>query len=161
MMKRVGANDPISIGVLASHYHHGRAGFQQDHTKAIELYTMAAELGFSQAHGSLGNIHYEGGNMKKAKFHYEAAAMAGHEVARCIIGHMEAQSGNMERAVKHWHIAASAGDYLAMYQLRKLFEKGLVSRESINSTLAAYNSSCTEMRSKARDACIRAIIETI
>jgi hypothetical protein len=33
-------------------------------------------------------------------------------------------------------------------------------RESIDSTLEAYNDSCTEMRSEARDACIRDILET-
>ena len=30
-----------------------------------------------------------------------------------------------------------------------------VSRESVDSTLAAYNNSCAEMRSEARDAVIR------
>ena len=49
----------------------------QDHAKAMELLTKSAELGYSKAHSSLGNIYYEGGNMKKAKFHLEAGAMAG------------------------------------------------------------------------------------
>ena len=61
----------------------------------------------------------------------------------------------MERAVKHWTIAASAGQYYAMSLLRTGFEKGYVSRESINSTLVAYNDSCAEVRSEARDAFIR------
>ena len=39
----------------------------------------------------------------------------------------------------------------AMYNLLVDFEEGLVSRESIDTTLAAYNESCAEMRSKARD----------
>jgi hypothetical protein len=63
---------------------------------------------------------------------------------------MEGKSGNMERALKHWRISASAGDYKAMHCLGKGFERGLVSRESIN----AYNNSCAEMRSEARDAAI-------
>jgi TPR repeat protein len=156
LMKRVAANDAASICLLANDYQHGLI---KDQTKAMELYARAAELGFSQAHNNLAGVYHEGGDMKKAKFHYETAAMAGHEVSRCIVGHMEAHSGNMERAVKHWNIAASAGDYLAMYHLRIAFEKGLVSRDSINSTLAAYNSSCTEMSSKPRDACLRAFLE--
>ncbi len=93
--------------------------------------------------------------MKKAKFHVEAAAMAGHEVARYNLGCMDHESGHIERAVKHLGIAASAGCYIAMHHLIKLFEKGRVSRESIDSTLTAYNNSCVEMRSEARDACIR------
>jgi hypothetical protein len=60
----------------------------------------------------------------------------------------------MERAMKHWMIAASAGCYRAMNRLNTLFEKGLVSSESIGLTLAAYNNSCVEVRSQARDAFI-------
>jgi hypothetical protein len=58
----------------------------------------------------------------------------------------------MERAIKHWTIAASAGESFAMHQLRTFFEVGANSRESMDSTLAAYNNSCAKMRSEARDA---------
>jgi hypothetical protein len=98
--------------------------------------------------------------MKKAKFHMEAAAMAGYEVARYNLGCFEAKSGNIERAIKHWTIGASAGDYIAMHNLLIALKKHDISRESINSTLAAYNNSCAEVRSKARDACIRSLLET-
>jgi hypothetical protein len=46
-----------------------------------------------------------------------------------------------------------------MHHLRTGFEGGFVSRESIDSTLVAYNASCAEMRSKARDAYLRAFLE--
>jgi len=42
-MKRVAVNDPVAIGMLANSYHHGLNGFQQDHIKAIELFTMSVE----------------------------------------------------------------------------------------------------------------------
>ena len=155
VMKRVAANDPASICMLGNQYHHGLYGFQQNHVKAIEQYTRAGQLGCSKAYDHLADIYHEGGNLKKAKFHYEAAAMAGHEGARNNIGIIEAESRNIERAFKHWIIAASAGEYHAMNCLIKIFEKGLVSRETIDSTLAAYNNSCAEMRSEARDACIQ------
>jgi hypothetical protein len=66
---------------------------------------------------------------------------------------------NMEQAAKHWIIAASTGDYGAMYNLQKSFEFGFVCyiRDAINSTLTAYNNSCAEMRSEARDAYIRTL----
>jgi hypothetical protein len=48
-----------------------------------------------------------------------------------------------------------------MFQLNICFEKGLVSRETIDSALEAYNNSCAEMRSEDRDAYISTIIETI
>jgi hypothetical protein len=81
--------------------------------------------------------------------------MAGDEVARFNIGYIEFNSGNSDRGLKHWKIAASSGNYAAMQLLQKLFEKGIVSRESIDSTLIAHNKSCVEMRSEARDAAIR------
>ena len=155
MMRRVAANDAASIYMLAGSYRHGLNGFQQDQTRAMELFTKSAELGSSKAHNNLADIYHDGGNLKKTKFHHEAAAMAGHEEARCIIGIFEYNSGNVERAVKHWTIAASSGDYVAMHELRVGFEKGYVSRESIDSTLIAYNASCAEMRSEARDVYMR------
>ena len=159
LMKRVEVNDPGAIKMLAGCYYQGLNGVQRDHAKANELFTKSAELGCSEAHRALGNN--EGGDMKKTKFHLEAAAMLGHENSRCNLGNIEAQSGNMERAVKHWTIAASAGDYIAMHHLRICFEKGSVCRESIDSILTAYNSSCAEMRSEARDAAIQSEIDTI
>jgi TPR repeat protein len=155
LMKRVEANDVNAICLLAGQYNQGLNGLQQDHTKAMEQFARAAELGCSKAHYQLGWLYHEGGILKKAKFHWEAAAMAGDEVARWNLGCLEAQSGNTEQVIKHLTIAASAGEYNAMHGLRKRFEKGLVSRESIDSTLSAYNNSCAEMRSEARDAYIQ------
>jgi TPR repeat protein len=157
---RAEANDANSICLLANMYHRGFNGFQQDHTRAIELYAKAADLGHSGAHSLLGGIYYQGGDSKKAKFHFEVAAMAGHEVARYNLGVMEYKSGKKERAIQHWKIAASAGEYNAMHHLRKAFKQGVISRESIDSTLTAYNNSCAEMRSEARDTCIQWYIDS-
>ena len=74
MRKRVAANDAASIYMLGYEYYHGSFGLQQDQTKAIELFTKSAELGCSKAHVHLGMLHYKGGDMRKAKYHYEAAA---------------------------------------------------------------------------------------
>jgi len=160
-MKRVEANDPPSICLLAYCCYKGLNGVQQDHVKAKELYVRAADLGFNKAHYHLGMLYHEGGNLKKARFHFEAAAMLGDELARNNLGSIEFESGNMERAVTHWTIGASGGDYLAMHKLKICFGKDYVSRVSIDSTLAAYNSSCAEMRSEARDSYIRFNLETM
>ena len=88
-----------------------------------------AELGSNDAHFTRVSV------MVKAKFHYEAAAMAGNESARFNIGTTEYNLGNVEQAVKHWMIAASAGHYIAMHNLLITFKQGLVSRDSIDSTL--------------------------
>ena len=70
---------------------------------------------------------------------------------------MEDKSGNIERAVKHWIIAASAGNFTSMQRLVLSFQQDCISRESI-AALAAYNGSCAEMRSEARNDYIRSII---
>jgi DNA-directed RNA polymerase subunit RPC12/RpoP len=155
LMKRVEANDAGAIYILGSYYAHGQLGLQQEMAKGVDLWTQASKLGSSHSHFHLGCTYGEGGNLKKAKFHYEAAAMAGHELARNNLGTMEAQSGNMERAVKHWMISASAGHHGAMNNLLITFKQGLVSRNAMDSTLTAYNNSCAEMRSEARDAFIQ------
>jgi TPR repeat protein len=152
MMKRVEASDASAIYQLGSNYFHGKLGLHQDRDKAMELWRQSANLGSSRAHFALGTEFFDSGDLMKAKFHYEEAAMAGHEDARSNLGIIEGRSGNVERGYQHWIIAASAGDCNAMYNLKQAFEiGGYVSEETMNSTLAAYNSSCAEMRSEARD----------
>ena len=82
--ERAKANDPGAMIAMARYYFDGLGGIQPDHSKAIEILKRAAELGSSDAHCKLGDIYYEGGDLKKTKFHYEAAAMAGYEMARYI-----------------------------------------------------------------------------
>jgi TPR repeat protein len=156
-MKRVDVNDVSAICMLAAYHYCGFGSLQQDEGRAMELWKQAAKLGSSDAHHHMGNVYYEGGDLKKAKFHFGAAAVAGNEEARSKLGDIEGSSGNVERAVKHWTIAASAGHFNSMNHLRKGFEQGVISRDAIDSTLAAYNSSCKEMRSEARDAFIRTL----
>ena len=64
----------------------------------------------------------------------------------------------MERAVKHLVIATSAGEFSAMHGLITCLERDFVSRADLESTLTAYNNSCAEMRSEARDNFIQLII---
>jgi hypothetical protein len=157
LMKRVNVQDGGAMCELAKYYYHGLEGLQQDRTKAIELFTRAAKLGSSSAHHYLG-VHYDkGGNLKKAKFHFEAAAMAGHELTRHNLASLEGKSGFVGRlrAMKHLMIGASSGCYTAMHFMQKAFEQGLISRDEIDSILTAYNNSCAEMRSEARDAYMR------
>jgi len=66
----------------------------------MELYARAAELVNRKARYNLACIYDDGGDLRKAKFHYELAAMAGHDVARFKLGMMEYKLGNMERAVR-------------------------------------------------------------
>ena len=159
LMKRVEANDAGAISMLANYYCYGENGFRQDQTKAMELYARAADLGCSEARCHLADLYTQRGDLKKAKFHFEVAAMAGHEKSRYMLGIVEDKLDNMERAVKHWRIAASSGCFCAMHTLTTCLETEYISREAIDTTLAAYNISCAEMRSEARDAYIQCMID--
>jgi TPR repeat protein len=57
LMKRVDIND---AGALTLHYCNRERGLLQDRTKALELYTRAADLGSSKAHYILANVYHEG-----------------------------------------------------------------------------------------------------
>jgi hypothetical protein len=48
-----------------------------------------------------------------------------------------------------------------MHSLLICFKQGVISGESIDSTLIAYNNSCAKMRSEARDANMRRLIDCI
>jgi TPR repeat protein len=73
LMKRVEANDAESTYLLGSYNYDGKLGLQQDLAKGRWNYgNMQAELGSSEAHFTLGTFYHEGGDMKKAKIHYEA-----------------------------------------------------------------------------------------
>ena len=67
--KRVEAQDASAIYALASSYYQGLNGIQQDHMKAIELWSRAGELGSSKARSDLGGMYHLRGDLKKAKFH--------------------------------------------------------------------------------------------
>ena len=144
IMRRVEGNDAGAMCVLGTDYYHGQLGLQQDRARAMELWTQAAKLDSSQAQYHLGVYYDDRGELKKAKFHYEAAAMVGDEVARSELGALAYNSGNMRRAVKHWTIAASGGIHYAMQNLLVLFKQDLVSRDEIESAVTSYNNSCRD-----------------
>jgi TPR repeat protein len=159
LMNRVEAKDAGAMCQLGCYYYYGQLGLSQDREKALELYARATNLGYKKAHKNLAGVYHEGGDMKKAKFHFEAAAMAGCDVARYNIGIIEGKLGNVERALKHWKIAASAGNHEAMQILKVSYNKGLVSQDTMDSSLSAYNTVCAEMRSEARDATISKLMK--
>ena len=84
------------MNVIGSLYLYGVRGLPQDRAKAIELWKQAVKLDSSDAHYNLGVCFDDVGDLKKAKFHYEAAAMAGHEGARLNLGTMESLSGKRD-----------------------------------------------------------------
>ncbi len=77
---------------LGAQYYTGNRGFEQDFTKAVQYYHMAAEHGCRQAQENLGYCYYYGRNVEKdyeKAFHYFAlGAFDGHLNSLYKIGDM-------------------------------------------------------------------------
>ncbi len=95
---------------LGAQYYDGSRGFEQDFTKAVNCYKLAAEKGCRQAQENLGYCYYYGRNMPvdyKKAFHYFAlGAFDGHLISLYKIGDMY-QNGyyvekNPEEAFRIW-----------------------------------------------------------
>ena len=77
---------------LGAQYYDGSRGFDQDFSKAVECYKLAAENGSRQAQENLGYCYYYGRNMPvdyEKAFHYFAlGAFDGHLISLYKIGDM-------------------------------------------------------------------------
>ena len=96
--KRADKGDAEAIKVLGGHYYFGDLGLTKDVTRAIALYTEAAELGSLDAHYRLGDAYYAGEGVEEDKprgiRHWQQAAMKGDVDSRHAIGYVEYESGN-------------------------------------------------------------------
>ena len=95
--KRMEVDDAQAIGLLASYYREGKYEYPQDHTKALELFHQAGELGSTDAYNSIGYLYEHGEGVeedkKKARHYFELAAIGGNEVARHNLGIMKKKRG--------------------------------------------------------------------
>ena len=113
---------------MGCNYSDGGLNLPSDHTKALELYHRAAELGNAKAYNSIGYAYDYGEGVevdkKKALHYYEQAAIRGDETARLNLGITEGNAGNSDRAVKHFMIAVRSGDAPSLKEIRILYTNG-------------------------------------
>jgi TPR repeat protein len=152
---RMAANDPEASFQLGYLYQNGAKGFPEDHEKAFELYTKAADLGSIEAHRELGN-HYICGDgtvkdIKKAVHHWEISAVKGNALARHSLGVYEIGEENFRRACRHFIIAAKDGVVDAMDNVRNGYKEGFVTKEEFEETLRSFQKSRDEMKSEQRE----------
>ena len=153
--KRLDAEDPFAIHKFGVIYRDGTDGFPQDHTKALELWHRAGELGYAQAYNNIGVSYFEGRGVgvdkKKATHYYELAAMAGEIQARHNLGLYEIRAGNMDRAVKHLMIAIRDGSSHSLETIQKMYSKGFATKEDYTAALQLYQKYLGEIKSIQRD----------
>jgi len=154
-MKRVAASDPIAIYNLGCYYRDGMHGFQQDHTKALEFYHRAAELGYTRSYCSIGNAYYYGRGVerdaKKASYYTKLAALEGDVPARNNLGVEEIKAGNIDRAIKHYIIAVRGGYADCLNKIKRLYSNGHATKDDYTQSLRAYQEYLGEIKSVQRD----------
>jgi len=140
---------------LGCNYRDGKCGYQQDYTKALELFHWAAELGYSEAINSIGTAYYNGRGVEvdneKAVHYYELAAMRGDVEARYNLGIEEENARNFDRALKHYIIAIGVGDSYSLMEIQDLYSKGHATKEDYTKALRSYQEYLVEIKSKQRD----------
>ena len=163
LMKRVDAGD--AINQLGCYYSQGMYGLPQDHTKALELWKQAAELGCFTAYASIGAAYHGRGvemdkkkydrgveiDKKKAKYYWELGAMRGCTGSRLALGFIEKNSGNMGRAMKHFLIAAESGHYGSLKEIKQLYSNGHTTKDIYSTALRSYQKYLSEVKSIQRD----------
>jgi TPR repeat protein len=101
---------------------------KEEYGKALEYWTMAAELGDADAHCCLATLYHDGlgveNDMKKAVYHYEQAAIGGHPDASEILADYEMKNGRHESAAKHLIIAANLGHDASVKLIKDFFVRG-------------------------------------
>lgn len=147
--KRAEANDPVAVRQVG-----GQCLLKGDYEGACEFWSKAVELGDVEAHYHLALMHHNGQGVEKDKrkeiYHLEQAAIGGHYNARYNLGVIEWENGRYKRAAKHYILAAKLGEGKAVGNLRKMYQKGLVSKEDFAAALRSYQAAVDAMKSPHR-----------
>ena len=153
LQKRVDAGD--AINQLGSYYSKGIYGLPQDHTKALELWKRAAELGYTAAYSNIG-VAYDGGegveiDKKKSVHYWEQGAIKGCTGSRLALGYIEKNSGNMDRAIKHFMISVADGNNGSLKEIKQLYSQGHAAKDIYTKALRAFQKYLAEIKSSQRD----------
>ena len=139
---------------LGAQYYDGSRGFEQDFTKSVEYYKLAAEKGSRQAQENLGYCYYYGRNMPvdyEKAFHYFAlGAFDGHLISLYKIGDMYASGYYVEKNEKEAFLiyercmdtmTDEAAEVVAgpvLLRLGKCFLYGIGTKADYESALVCY-----------------------
>ncbi|EJK60926.1 hypothetical protein THAOC_18655, partial [Thalassiosira oceanica] len=115
LQKRVDKGDADAISYLGKQYYLAGLGLTKDITRAIELWTEAAELGSAEAHFILGDKYYCGSAATPPRPTY-AEALIGYQAA-----FEEMKSPWRE---EHWMISAKMGFEDSLTLIKEMLKKG-------------------------------------
>ena len=145
----------VLLHLLGEKYFHGDLGLAKDVTRAIELWTEAAELGSLAAHYDLGILYYTSKGVEEDKprgiHHWQQAAMKGDVTSRYNLGCVEDESRNHQLAVQHFMISAKMGYGDSLNGIKKMFKEGHATKAQYTEALLGYRDAVEEMNSPHRE----------
>ena len=150
------ARDPEAIRYLGGIHYQGKYGLEKDESRAIELWSEAAELGSTKALSKLGMAYYNGmGGMAqdeaKGISYVESAAMQGDASSRHLLGIIEMENDQIDRAVRHFLISAKMGLKESLDEIKDMFAKGHTTKDQYVECLKGYQDAVEEMKSPQRE----------
>jgi len=153
---RMKLNDAYATYDLGCCYRDGDDGYPQDHTKALELWHRAGELGYAKAYNDIGYAYNNNGegvevNKEKAIYYYELAAIGGDVTARSNLGIKEAKAGNEDRALKHFMVAVRDGYVKSLELIKAFYTNGHATKDDYTRALKVYQEYLGEIKSAQRD----------
>ena len=148
IQKRADKGDADAICYLGIKYYYGSLGLEKNVSRAIELWTEAAELGSSDAHFHLGMLYYTGDGVEEDEprgiHHWQEAAMKGDVGSRYSLGIVEANKGNHELAVQHWMMSSKMGAEASLNGIREMFKEGHATKAQYAEALRGYRDAVEE-----------------
>ena len=152
---RVRKKDPEAIKILGDQHSQGQLGQEKDVSRAVELWTEAAELGSADACYDLGQAYRRGDGVEqdvsKCTRFYEKAAVLGHSMARHNLGCYEYVRGNHDRAVRHFLISAKLGVEESLKDIKEMFAEECATKSQYAEALKGYQDAMEEMKSPERE----------
>jgi len=155
IQKRVIKGDAAAISHLGEKHYFGGLGLEKDVSRAIELWTEAADLGSLEAHCRLGLAYCTGNVVEEDKprgIHYwQQAALKGDVMSRHNLGAAEYQNGNYQLALQHLMISTKMGAERSLNAIQGMFKEGLATKEQYAEALLGYRDAVEEMKSPQRE----------
>ena len=153
--KRVDARDPEAIYYLGDLHFRGIYGLKKDLSRALELWTEAADLGSTAALFKMGGCHMEGEGLAKdeakAVEYWKVAAMQGEVQSRHNLGFYELEKGDFDRGVRHFLISAKMGYKGSLGIIKDMFANGHATKAQYAEALKGYQAAMEETKSPDRE----------
>ncbi|EJK72104.1 hypothetical protein THAOC_06401 [Thalassiosira oceanica] len=131
----------------------GGLGLEKNVSRAVKLWTEAANLGSANAYYHLGLCYMNGDgiaqDIAKGVSSYEKAAMLGHSMSRHNLGCYEC-GGSYDRAVRHLLISAKMGHAVSLEVIKVLVTRGYAAKSQYEEALNGYQDAMEEMKSPDR-----------